>query len=887
MTRNKKLLLLLAMAVWGLTVRASSGKAPDLWATGLRDDSEPQVVTSARMASPASEDFILWQDGRAMVAVRKGEIPPGSLPSGKEVRVEVTMDGGKSLSGFPLEFRPVDWPNLPGPLGRLKTGPDGVGRLRLLGNQPVLLWAEDPGFYPDPVLVTPDNDHVRFTARPSPKGSFRVRDGSGRDVAGAVAIFLPTSAPSDPIALARGRREVARNKAGDAQGFLALPPPAMGGGVLVYARKYKLRQLGQAPERGVVVLDRAVPLQIRLEGALRTLPASWKAHLCFYHQGLPWLPVVLDWEFQGRFGEVYPPGYPSTLEVNARGYVSEKRLLAAPSSDTLVFHLGKGIVLSGAVRDEQGRPLSGARLSLNGWRAVPYWTSDETGIFATDPQVAGDAPWTLHVEAAGHLSRAVEVASAAMAKNLTVVLKRGGGIVGRVEDEETKEAPEDLGVRIAALRGRSSQGASFDAEVLPGGRFEALGLEEGSYRLEAFSKGRKSSPLTADVQDSLETDIGTLVMSRKPTVSGRLLSKEGESVDAQGAEVRLRCERGPREAAEGSKTEIEVDERQEGGAFFFYGVPRGTYRLEARVGDLSGRGKSFRVEEEDVSLGDVRLDKEASLRGRLLARGPTDFSGFRIILQSGVLDYDGPSATADSDGGFALDALPPGNYTLAVFAPLSVIPKVRRQIMVAAGEQNKEILVPVDGVDVGVFAQLDGKPATGALVAVQGAHDEAEGTPLAINSPEGMLVLGFPAPISTAVTDGGGYCVLQSAPPGNGTAVLSWEGGKWSLPVMVPSAPDGPLVWNFRGIVVHGRVEDSGGQPASGVRLAWEYPGRGAVGGNTAVTDGEGRFAFTGLAPGNLLVRASSPGRGSAETSVLLAEDGSPPLVVLRLEAGQ
>ena len=284
MTRNKRLLLSLAMAVWGLAARASLGKAPDLWATGLWDDSEPQVVASDRISSPASEDCILWQDGRAMVAVRKGEPLPNSLPSGKEVRVEVAVDGSKSLSGFSLEFRPVDWPNLPEPLGRLKTGPDGMGLLHLLGNQPVLLWAEDPGFYPDPVLVTSDTDHIRFTARPSPKGSLRVRDGSGRDIAGAVAIFLPTSAPSDPIALARGRRDIARNKVGDAQGFLALSLPDIGGGLLVFARKYKLRQLGQAPEKGVVVLDRAAPLRLRLEGAQETLPASWKAHLCLYHQ---------------------------------------------------------------------------------------------------------------------------------------------------------------------------------------------------------------------------------------------------------------------------------------------------------------------------------------------------------------------------------------------------------------------------------------------------------------------------------------------------------------------------------------------------------------------------------------------------------------------------
>ena len=82
--------------------------------------------------------------------------------------------------------------------------------------------------------------------------------------------------------------------------------------------------------------------------------------------------------------------------------------------------------------------------------------------------------------------------------------------------------------------------------------------------------------------------------------------------------------------------------------------------------------------------------------------------------------------------------------------------------------------------------------------------------------------------------------------------------------------------------ILEGRVvADAGEQPLRNVRVTVVATGRDES--DPAVTDNEGRFRFTGLAPGNYVVRANKPGYATARFGARRALD---PAVPLDLSAG-
>lgn len=720
---------------------------------------------------------------------------------------------------------------------------------------------------------------AELKALPAPSGSYRVEGPFGRALAGASALFLPGEAPRSPLLLAEERKTVARRVRADAQGFLRLGEGAASQPFLLWAKGYALREVAGAPEFTTLSLRKAPALSLRLRMPGGTVPA-WKAEVRHLARGLPWLSVTEEWAFTPSRGEIQPPAYPCQIWIRAEGCAEEVLSLKTLPSDVVEISLRKGVLLAGVVQDEGGVKVEGAQVYLGEPRSSRFVVTDAEGRFAFPLLPSDEAPWDLFVSADGFLAGELLGIVPEKAGACRVVLSRGAGFFGRVEVLGEGPPPPSFHVRAEAVRRQSSQGAFFDVEAKADGTFEATGLEEGTYRVQAFSRGRRSRAVSVEVKAGLLTDAGTLMLDRKPAVQGTLAVRGEKAPDAREAEIRLLRVLGPLECATSAEAELEADERREDGSFSFWGVPEGEYRVEAHWAGMAGRSGTLRVEEEDVQAGTLFLEQEGVLRGRLVSRSPRDFSGFRILLQNGALDFDGPSAIAGSDGTFSLGPLAAGPYTLAVFEPFSVVPKARRRVEVKAGGEGREMTVPLEGVDVAVQARLDGHPAPMAGLSFEAAHDESTGAPLALRTPEGLLVLGFPAPVVYGETDGGGFALLRECPPGPGTATLSWNGGEWTLPVAVPESSAEGLVWNFQGLSLEGRVVDEAGAGAGNVRLTWEYDGRGPLPNAGVLTDAEGRFALSGLAPGKLLLRAVDPEKGEGGAAVTLPPTSPEPVVV-------
>ena len=884
--RHGMAVTLAAVGLWcAAALPAHAGKPGAIyWAVRADGEGEPFQVTGDQAGRTFPDPLVLWSGDRGMVLWGSGKGLPKEIPEGRAVDVTVRDGQGSRVTGVAMEYKPSDGPNLPEPFGRITTDGGGRARLFIHPGQVLLLWIASPRFLPQAVTVDGSVPLLEMKALPAPLGSFRVEGPFGRALAGASGLFLPSEAPRNPLLLAKERKSAARRGVSDAQGFLRLEGAGAGRPFLLWAQGYALREVAGAPDYAVLALERAGSLALRLrmpEG----LPPAWKVEVRHQAEGLPWLVVTEEWTFAGPRGKIYPPAYPCEVRLRAEGCAEEVLSFARPPAQEVVVSLSRGVLLAGTVRGEEGRKIAGAMVYLGTARRPPFVVTDAEGRFAFPLQRPEEAPWDLLVSADGYLEAQFSGVVPEQAGRCEIVLSRGGGLFGRVELQGEGTPPPVFRVRVAALSRISSQGASFDAETHEDGTFEATGLEEGTYQVQASSKGLRSPAISVEVKAGVLSDAGTLVLGRKPSVRGRLAIRGEGTPDAREAEIRLRRQMGPPEAATGAEAVAEADERNEDGTFAFWGVPPGNYRLEARFHELAARSGELRVGEEDVDAGTLSLEPEAFLRGRLLSRALRDFSGYRILLQNGVMDFDGPSASAASDGTFSLGPLSPGRYTLAVFAPFSVIPKVRRVVEVAAGSDSGEIAVPLEGLDVVVQAQVDGHPASSGSLSFEAAHEEASGAPLAIETPEGMLVLGFPAPLVHAQTDGGGFALLRDCPAGSGTATLSWNGGEWALPVTIPDRPTENLVWNFHGLTLQGQVLDEGGEAVPLALVSWAYEERGMTSGAEARAEGEGRFVFSGLAAGRLRLRAVHPEKGEGETSVVLPSP-SPASVVIRLHRG-
>ncbi len=659
--------------------------------------------------------------------------------------------------------------------------------------------------------------------------------------------------------------------------------------ILVWAKGFSLKEVPPRARQVRIALAPAAPVKLRVKKP-GGLGSGWNAEVRHSHLGLPWLSTMESWHFAGGGGTVFPNGFPCKIAVSAEGCAAQEVILKGAPSHEVELSLPAAVTLAGRVVDEQGQPVQEATVFLGALGRRPWVRTDALGRFALPPQPACDAPWDLVAQADNYETSDLRGVTAERAGTCTLVLSRGAGIEGRVEAPEGRDLPAHLQVRVEALAGTSSQGAAFDAHVAQDGSFSVSGLEEGRYRLEAFSKGLRSAPVFVEVPAAGTIDAGSLKLDGRPAVSGVLRKKGGDTVDARDAEIRLVRSMGPLEVASESAPALTADQRGEEGSFAFWGVPAGTYRIEARHEGYAGRSEKAVVAREDVDAGEVILDREVTLRGRLASRTERDWSGYRILLQTGVLDFEGPAATADSSGAFSFGSVIPGRYALAVFEPFAIVPRLRRLLDVGAADEGRELRVFLDGVDLTVLARLDGRPAVDANLSWEAAHDEPEGAPLAINTPEGMLVLGFPAPFASAQTDGGGFALLSPCSVCPGTAVLSWNGGRWSLPVFVPENPKQPEVWDFTSLSLSGRVESGEGEAVAGILVRWEYVGRGPQPDGAVRTDGQGGFTRSGLSPGVVRLRASDPEKGEAEAqvdlSVLAGGRGGGP-VVLRLVRGR
>jgi hypothetical protein len=368
----------------------------------------------------------------------------------------------------------------------------------------------------------------------------------------------------------------------------------------------------------------------------------------------------------------------------------------------------------GRVMDENGNPLAHARVQATeaearGPNRIPHSTiTDDEGYFRLPGLPPGDYSVSAYTE--GHLhGYALATESAAQdnrtfrpGASVTITLKKGGVITGRVTDAEDRAA---VAVPIIVEYARDQYGrpgaASWiekDGWTDDRGVYRIFGLRPGSYLVCAGCRGRQDRGATA-----FDSDAPTYYPSSARENAVEV--KVGAGEEASGIDIRYRGERGhtirgvvagqvdfnrrpyvrlirPLGAQAGFTYSHVEDQSLK---FEFEGLPDGEYELTAGrggSGEDDGAGsapRSVTIKGSDVNGIELRLIPFGSLYGRfILAADSSDCriqQRRRLIDVSPILQRDGAAQPVglqerpDQQGDFAIRGLEAGHYRLAAWLP--------------------------------------------------------------------------------------------------------------------------------------------------------------------------------------------------------------------------
>ncbi|HET6201875.1 MAG TPA: carboxypeptidase regulatory-like domain-containing protein [Planctomycetota bacterium] len=524
--------------------------------------------------------------------------------------------------------------------------------------------------------------------------------------------------------------------------------------------------------------------------------------------------------------------------------------------------------IAGTVVDEAGRPIAGAKVDAKagGDPSTLLAMGDhkvdasEDGSFRLGGLAAGEFGVSAEKDGWKRSKRIkVRVEEGATAKGISLVLPEGNSISGRVLDPKGATAKG-----VAVYAGFEMKAFSMpDPETLAGGtKGYATTKEDGSFRIGGLGKGpfriRAKAPDESSA-DASGVKPGTKDLELRLRAPGGLAgivvdAKTGLPVPAFSLRT-LQTALGMLEV-KGREKEFHSEE----GAFKWTGLPPGTYTISARAareGHAPARLENLVVKEGVTTPGLViELQPEAAVRGRVLAAGTgvpvqgalvtTGKPGMFGMLQS--MSGDRPEARTDEEGAFRIDALPPGEVTLAATHPDFANGQSESFRLEQGAElRDVEIVLSAGGGVDGFVLGEDGRPISGAWVMA--------------NSPAATV-------FRSAKTDEQGYFRMKALAPGAYQVT--------SLPMRFDAAADADAMQRMMdgmkatsaeveegrvtrvvfgegeegGVRVHGRVL-SGDRPVSGAILTANPAGmKAGLRMRNSVSREDGSYSIDGVRPG-------------------------------------
>ena len=593
-----------------------------------------------------------------------------------------------------------------------------------------------------------------------------------------------------------------------------------------------------------------------------------------------------------------------------------------------------GATLAGRVADENGQPVAGAQgalapATLTGIAALlrqartggaaPAFRTAADGTFRASRLAPSENQRLLvsHPEYAASTVGGINLLPGQTAASVAVVLHRGAVIAGVVRDKdgnpvEGAEADVQQGMNFRGGRG----GAAAQIGGFPGsggtrgrpavrtgadGRFEARGFSPGDYTLWIKKSGYATERIDpVKVPESGSPEPLAVTLGPGAAITGLVRLRSG--TPAGGWSV-LASEAGT--SAIGPRARGNMNPTGPDGLFILEGLKPGQpYDLQlfggpgigpsrkgvvppadgvevvvAAAGRISGRAV-------DAQSGQPLLDYAVSFEPERTGGG----GAFRIVNRVAGQRLTGMGEKTEvrsEDGTFQLDDVPPGTWSVVVEAK-GYQPARAGNVVVEEGATVRDVEVKASlgsALKGRVLDAISGGPVPNAAVTHGTAGTGRGGGPLA--------ALANAASDEETTTDADGAFQLDGLAPGK--VSLTVKHPDYSDATQTVDVKEGTATAEIRltpGSALGGLVLSDAQQPLPGASVSLQSAGdagfgRGMLGGGqSAVSDGSGRFRFDHLASGRYNLVASVQSRTSATQTIVLQDGQSRDDAVLQIATG-
>lgn len=504
----------------------------------------------------------------------------------------------------------------------------------------------------------------------------------------------------------------------------------------------------------------------------------------------------------------------------------------------------------GSVLDVSGGAVPRARLTSAGLGGVDGDLKGQYSICVNQPRAV------VRVTAAGYGPMEVEIIVSG-ALRYDFVLVPDAYIAGRVVGENQNPIPGASVTVSPDPASRMNHLAPVLATTDDSGRFSARGLAPGRYRLSAYADGlATATPQEAiAVAGATEREV-TVVVKNSVVVKGHVMM---DGRPAAGVRV---------VATRNGEPVSSMSYSQSDGSFVLTDVPIGTVSFVSTPFEVKSP-TSLQINNSAVSDVTIIISKLASVRGRVLRRGKP-VAGAEVacpILRKSVV--------ANAEGQYVLEGLAAGQLRITATDMASKATMDVKTVMLAAGEdKTMDIDMDRSGEALGVVVDESGKPVPGVYVSMlsfEGSRDMAQSVTDVSGRFDCKLMIG-------------GEYVISVFPSSRGGLPFTPVNGKAFARVQVP--PDGAvndirLEIKDQRDTIRGVVIDELGAPVADASVVTPGPLRFADL-PTTVTDVNGRFTITNLAPGTYRVRAYGSDGSEGEVADILSGDDNVSIVLQR-----
>jgi uncharacterized GH25 family protein len=554
-------------------------------------------------------------------------------------------------------------------------------------------------------------------------------------------------------------------------------------------------------------------------------------------------------------------------------------------SPPVVIRLRKGVTLTvHVVTDGDAAPIEGATVELRD-KVEQTATTDAGGvaIFAgVSPgwaQVVANAPGY----AAGDAGTLIS--GGAVGVELTLLMRRGAAVSGRVVDEKGDPVMDAYVIRQDAGRWFGASLEKDGVKTSAKGEFTFPVVAAGSYRFlarHASLAPASSQPVTVD--GSSETKGVEIVMKAGGAITGVVVVKDGSPAPGAQVTVVARSSVGGPWGGDGGMRKVTADDK---GAFEIRGLTRSAMRVRAESdATASAIAEVDLTTKTEVPPLKLVLDITGTIAGVVVDSANQPVAEVQVSAMKDIWSGDNDdlaltgfaSATTDGGGAFLVHGLADGEYQVSAHrGGIGMDAQQgwgKKGTTAKTGDTNVRIVLPSPGSIKGTLVLANGDAPKLATVGV--AWNKS------VPAIDGTFVLDDVAP--------GSYDLTVRGPE-------FAERTKADLEVKEGKVTDAGTIKLVRGRRLAGKVVDGKGAPVAGARVRVGktiFTEGGKAGGDdanldqlmghrVATTGADGGFAIVGIAKGQASVVAEHADFGRSDAIKIPAGDSDPPELKLVL----